>query len=373
MIKSNKGRVKPQKSQAVKVKAAGKSKTQNSAQAKSQLSKSLHPRNLHNTGYDFPALVAAYPRLKTFVKLNPYGNLSIDFADPLAVKMLNAALLKLHYGVDKWDIPEGFLCPPIPGRADYIHYVADLLAVKKTSKKRVPKGPRVRVLDIGTGANVIYPLLGIQSYGWDFVGSDVDPLSIANAQQIFASNPVIAERFKSRLQTNANHVFHGVIEPNERFDLTLCNPPFHASMAEASEGTARKLKNLAANRAKSSQVKPSVKMKPSASIESALVKTDSTLNFGGQKAELWCEGGEQQFLRTMISESHDFASQCLWFTTLVSKKDNLKPAKALLAKLKAEEVEEIEMHQGNKITRVLAWSFLTSEQRALWVQYRDAQ
>ncbi|GIU20595.1 ribosomal RNA large subunit methyltransferase F [Shewanella sp. MBTL60-007] len=361
MIKSNNGKgLKPQKSQVAKVKSAGKSKTQNSAQAKSQFSKSLHPRNLHNTGYDFPALVAAYPRLKTFVKPNPYGNLSIDFADPIAVKMLNAALLKLHYGVDKWDIPEGFLCPPIPGRADYIHYVADLLAVKKTSKKRVPKGPRVRALDIGTGANVIYPLLGIQSYGWNFVGSDVDPLSIANAQQIFASNPVIAERFKSRLQTNANHVFHGVIEPNERFDLTLCNPPFHASMAEASEGAARKLKNLAANRAKSSQIK------------TALAKTDTTLNFGGQKAELWCEGGEQQFLRTMIRESYDFASQCLWFTTLVSKKENLQPAKALLAQVKAVEVKEIEMHQGNKITRVLAWTFLKPAQRELWQQYRDA-
>ncbi|GIU25140.1 23S rRNA (adenine(1618)-N(6))-methyltransferase RlmF [Shewanella schlegeliana] len=362
-----------QKSQPSKAKSdsklsiGSKAKPQHSVTAKSQPSKSLHPRNLHNSGYDFPALVAVYPRLKAFVKPNPYGNLSIDFADPLAVKMLNAALLKLHYSVDSWDIPEGFLCPPIPGRADYIHYVADLLAVKKTSKKRVPKGPRVRVLDIGTGANVIYPLLGIQSYGWDFVGSDVDPLSIANAQQVFASNPAIAARFNSRLQTNAKHVFHGVIEPNERFDLTLCNPPFHASLAEASEGTARKLKNLAANRAKSSKAKPLASTKPVGT------KTETPLNFGGQKAELWCEGGELQFLQTMISESHDFASQCLWFTTLVSKKENLKPAKALLAKLKAEEVKEIEMHQGNKITRVLAWTFLNPEQRELWQQYRDMQ
>ncbi|ABZ74673.1 protein of unknown function DUF890 [Shewanella halifaxensis HAW-EB4] len=342
-------------------------KGQKNTAVKAQTSKPLHPRNVHNKGYDFPALIAAFAALKSFVKPNPYGNLSIDFADPQAVKMLNAALLKLHYDVEHWDIPAGFLCPPIPGRADYIHYVADLLAVKKSSKKRVPKGPRVKVLDIGTGANVIYPLLGIQSYGWSFVGSDVDPLSIANAQQVFASNPAIAARFNSRLQTNAKHVFHGVIEPNERFDITLCNPPFHASLAEASEGTARKLKNLAANRAKSSEAKPLRSTKP------VVTKTETPLNFGGQKAELWCEGGELQFLQTMISESHEFASQCLWFTTLVSKKENLKPAKALLAKVKAEEVKEMEMHQGNKITRVLAWTFLKPEQRELWAQYRDVE
>ncbi|WP_299803026.1 23S rRNA (adenine(1618)-N(6))-methyltransferase RlmF [uncultured Shewanella sp.] len=372
MIKSNKAKpAKVNKPRVAKASPNAKSKSKTHAKVKPtaapQPSKALHPRNIHNNGYDFAALVAAFPKLKAFVKPNPYGNLSIDFADPIAVKMLNAALLKLHYGVGHWDIPEGFLCPPIPGRADYIHHVADLLAVKKASKRRVPKGPRVRVLDIGTGANVIYPLLGIQSYGWDFVGSDVDPISIANTQQIFANNSDIANKFSARLQADAKHVFHGVIEANERFDLTLCNPPFHASLAEASEGSARKLKNLAANRAKSAQVQSSGRGKPDSG------KSDSVLNFGGQKAELWCEGGELQFLRTMIDESHDFAGQCLWFTTLVSKKENLKPAKALLAKVKAEEVKEIEMHQGNKVTRVLAWTFLKSEQRELWVQYRDTQ
>ena len=42
--------------------------------------------------------------------------------------MLNRAILMHHYGVKSWDIPAGYLCPPIPGRADYIHSVADLLA-----------------------------------------------------------------------------------------------------------------------------------------------------------------------------------------------------------------------------------------------------
>jgi 23S rRNA (adenine1618-N6)-methyltransferase len=67
--------------------------------------KSLHPRNLHNQGYDFSALIKSHPALAPYVKPSAHGNLSIDFADPLAVKTLNAALLKLDYKIVDWDIP----------------------------------------------------------------------------------------------------------------------------------------------------------------------------------------------------------------------------------------------------------------------------
>lgn len=79
--------------------------------------------------------------------------LSVNFADPLAVKTLNKALLAHFYGVTHWDIPDGFLCPPVPGRADYVHHLADLLADDNGGV--VPK--QATVLDIGTGANLIYP------------------------------------------------------------------------------------------------------------------------------------------------------------------------------------------------------------------------
>jgi 23S rRNA (adenine1618-N6)-methyltransferase len=39
--------------------------------------------------------------------------------------------------------------PPIPGRADYIHQIADLLAT--CNKKVVPTGADIRILDIGVG------------------------------------------------------------------------------------------------------------------------------------------------------------------------------------------------------------------------------
>ncbi len=330
------------------------------------ISKTLHPRNKHNQGYDFEELISECPKLSHFVKPNPYGNLSIDFSDPQAVKTLNAAILKTDYQIEHWDIPQGFLCPPVPGRVDYLHYIADLLS----DKGKVPKGQKVIALDIGTGANGIYPLLGIQSYGWQFVASDIDPISIANVASIADKNQAIKRKISLRQQHNPNHIFSGIIAENERFDITLCNPPFHRSLEEASQGSAKKNANLAANRAKKGTAKGA------ASGTLTTKKPDnavSGLNFGGQKAELWCEGGEQQFLANMITESQQFASQCLWFSSLVSKSENLKPCYALLEKLSADSVKTIEMQQGNKITRVLAWSFLTKAQRLQWAKFRNMQ
>ena len=301
--------------------------------------KGLHPRNLHKQGYDFPSLVKSCPPLAPYVHKNAYGNISIEFADPLAVKALNTALLKRYYGVIDWDIPEGALCPPIPGRADYIHYVAELLGVGEPTTNQANTQPNISLLDIGTGANGIYPLLACQIYGWQCVGSDINRQSLENVALIIANNPTLKDRFTLRTQHDKNHIFEGIIHTGEFFDVSVCNPPFHASQEEALTGSQRKINNLARNRGE--QKTPS-----------------STLNFGGLEAELWCKGGELLFLKKLIKESQVFSTQCRWFTSLVSKIDNVKPAKKLILKLGAIDVREIEMKQGNKTTRILAWTFI---------------
>jgi len=287
----------------------------------------FHPRNRFNTRYDFLQLIACSPALGAFVKPNAYGDDSIDYADPLAVKALNQALLKQAYGLEHWDIPPGYLCPPIPGRSDYIHHLADLIEQRR--------GPSVRVLDVGAGANCIYPLIGASEYGWSFVGAEVDPEARRWAQKIVAANPSVAGLIECRLQKSAAQCFHGIIQPGERFDLTLCNPPFHSSAAEAAEGTQRKLRNL--------------------------VGKKSGLNFGGKANELWCEGGELGFIRRMIEESADYAAQCGWFTTLVSKSEHLPRLEQALRRTKAAEVKIIDMAQGQKKSRILAWTFSKAE------------
>ena len=288
----------------------------------------LHPRNKHRGRYQFADLIKQCPDLADFVIKSQFAEETIDFTDPLAVKTLNKALLIHFYGIQLWDIPEGFLCPPIPGRADYLHYAADLIS---DSEGIIPKGKNIKVLDIGVGANSIYPLIGHSEYGWTFVGSEIDSLAIRSAKNIVDANG-LSKVISIRKQTNRLKIFKDLINPGEKFKLSICNPPFHSSMKEASESTERKWKNLG----KGSQM-------------------GSDLNFGGKNAELWCEGGEEKFLQSMILESEQFAQSVEWFSSLVSKKETLASCYYELDKIKAKEVRTIDTHQGNKTSRILAW------------------
>ena len=299
----------------------------------------LHPRNQHREGYDFVRLVADSPELETFTISNPVGQTTIDYQDVLAVRMLNRALLKTHYNIDFWDIPANYLCPPIPGRVDYIHYLADLLACDNNNKE-IPRGRNIRALDIGTGASLVYPLTGQSEYGWHFTGVDIDPAAITSAQQICQFNKL---KIDLRRQHKRENIFRGVIEPHDLFHITLCNPPFHASIEKANKGTQRKWGNLG--------------------------KGHSTkLNFGGQNAELWCPGGEIKFIASMVEQGMEFAGQCLWFSSLVSKKDNLQPLSRILRKAKVAEFKVVEMAQGQKTSRFVAWTYIKESQRSLHVK-----
>jgi 23S rRNA (adenine1618-N6)-methyltransferase len=305
----------------------------------------MHPRNKHRERYDLQLLITAMPELAAFVKTNTYGDESIDFFNPEAVKMLNKALLKQYYGVEHWDIPAGYLCPPIPGRADYIHHIADLLYGKWYGKEM--PGAKITCLDLGVGANCVYPIIGNREYGWQFIGADIDPKAIGAARKIVEANPILGGQIELRLQHSARDFFRGILQPGEKVDLTICNPPFHASAAEAQSGTMRKLKNL-----KQQKIAQPV------------------LNFGGQNNELWCEGGEARFVRDMIFQSRQFGTSCFWFSTLISKQTNLKSAYSVLKKVDALEVKTIEMGQGNKTSRFVAWTFLNREAQEQWMRER---
>jgi 23S rRNA (adenine1618-N6)-methyltransferase len=301
----------------------------------------LHPRNLDRFGYNFEQLIENCPELKHFVAINEHHIKTIDFSNPEAVKALNKALLLTHYDIQGWDIPKNYLCPPIPGRADYIHYIADLLA--SSNNGILPEGETVQGLDIGIGANCIYPIIGNAAYGWSFVGTDIDLKAIENCSKIIESNPKLIDAISLQQQTDARFIFKNIITPEDKFTFTICNPPFHASQQEATKSTLRKINNL-------EQTKT----------------TKPVLNFGGHNAELWCEGGELGFVTQMIYESAKYPMQCLWFTTLVSKKENLSSLYKTLNKVGVAEVKTIDMAQGQKTSRIVAWTFLSEAQQKVW-------
>jgi 23S rRNA (adenine1618-N6)-methyltransferase len=299
----------------------------------------LHTRNPHRFRYDFDKLIAVLPELEQYVVTDATRlEKTIDFSPSEAVKTLNKSLLLAEYAIDYWDIPSQYLCPPIPGRADYIHYLADLLA--ESNKGTIPTGEQILGLDIGIGANCIYPILGNSSYDWSFVGVDIDENALQNCKKIIAQNPKLSEVISLQLQTEPRYIFKNIILPEDRFSFTICNPPFHSSETAASKANSRKVNQLKSD--------------------------EKQLNFGGKEAELWCAGGEIGFITQMIYESVKYPLQCFWFTTLVSKKDNLKTIYRTLNKVGAVTIKTFDMAQGQKRSRFVAWTFLSEKQQNEW-------
>lgn len=302
----------------------------------------LHPRNKNKNRYDLTEMATTTPELKNYIQPNKKGAPSINFSDPKAVKTLNRAILQHYYGIDYWDFPDSHLCPPIPGRAEYIHHIANLLSHDQNEESPIRKN--ITCLDIGTGASCIYPIIGVTEYQWNFIASDIDQQAIQSAQHIVRSNSVLKDKIELRLQPQRTAIFKNILRPDERIELAICNPPFHVSMEEAIKGTKRKVRNLKEQKSKT-----------------------PVLNFSGNKNELVYKGGELQFIQNMITESQVFADRCLWFSSLVSKEANLKKLHRFLQKSKPAIIEVITIKTGNKVGRILAWTYSKSRDRKKWL------
>jgi len=283
----------------------------------------------YKNSYNFKELIVTYQALKPYVFVNPHGSETINFADPEAVKALNKALLKRYYNINYWEFPDVHLCPAIPGRVEYIHQLNYLLKPYKFKDS-------IHVLDVGTGATCIYPLLGNSVYQWSFVGSDIDPKAIKNAQMNIDKNG-LTESVTLRLQSEKSKILNGMMKPSDKYTLSMCNPPFYKSEQEALEAAQRKMKGLG---------------------NAAPIR-----NFSGTANELWFEGGEKAFLHSYLYESSLHKTQCFWYTSLVSKKDLVKSMQKSLQKLGATQVKVINMQLGNKVSRIVAWTFLTESEQ----------
>ena len=293
----------------------------------------MHKNNIHKTGYDFLKLCEVYPQLKAFVFENKYNTQTIDFSNSEAVKQLNTALLFTHYNIKFWEFTNKNLCPPIPGRVEYIH-------ILKTLLKSSGINNNITVLDIGTGASCIYPLLGHQVYDWNFVATDIDTNSIKQAKINIDKNG-LTDNIQLRLQNDSAQIFNQILNPSDRFSASICNPPFFASQEEMLNASTQKLKGLGKNE---NQVK----------------------NFSGKHNELCYKGGEKAFVHNYLYESSLFKTNCYWYTTLVSKKENVKSMQKSLNKLGATEIKILPLELGNKISRIVAWTFLSIDQQKEW-------
>ena len=264
--------------------------------------------------------------MKPYIFKNEFGDFSIDFTNASVVKQLNKTLLNSYYTIN-WDLPDSNLCPPIPGRADYIHTIAEFIESKGLQHEKLC------CLDIGTGASLIYPIIGICEYGWNFIASDINKKSIQWAKRIQSTNDPRLKNIDLRQQKNSNYIFRNLLRHTDFVDVVVCNPPFYTSKEEAVQTNLRKVTQLGNE------------------------DTTTKFNFSGQSNELWCEGGELHFIAKMIDESQMFKKQIRYCSSLVSKKENLEKLVAILIQKKVSMHEVLTISHGNKKSRVLVWAF----------------
>ncbi len=306
--------------------------------------KQHHERSRMSDRYDIDALITALPELKEYVINGPKG-LTIDFASAKAVRVLNQALMAYHYRLKYWEIPKSYLIPPIPGRLDYIHHLADFLA--KDNKGIIPKGNKLIGLDIGSGSTAIYSVLANLEYGWMMKGSEIDKEALDSSMKILRSNRPLSKYIKLVHQPNSANFFRDVIGKDEHFDFTICNPPYYKDEAEALAANIRKTQNLSKSKSKS-----------------------VNKNFGGVNTEIVYPGGEKAFLISMIQQSRPFGNNVLWFTALVSSQTLLNVVKSKFADVKTTANEIIDVSHGNKKSRIICWTFLTEAQRKNWIRIK---
>ncbi|KAM1243518.1 hypothetical protein ACFX2G_035762 [Malus domestica] len=321
-----------------------------------------HLRNKYSENTpDFAHLASLYPSFEPFVFFSRDGRPRVDWTDFNATRELTRVLL-LHDHRLNWWIPDGQLCPTVPNRSNYIHWIEDLLSsdiiVKTTSN-----GDKVRGFDIGTGANCIYPLLGASLLGWSFVGSDVSDVALEWAEKNVRDNPHIAELIEIRkvesvketlpLEGSPNGMldgterkieltenmeseavtlpsssstYHGppillgVVKNGEEFDFCMCNPPFFETMEEAG-------------------------LNPKTAC-------------GGTPTEMVCPGGEKAFITRIIEDSVTLKHTFRWYTSMVGRKLNVKILTSKLWEVGVTMVKTTEFVQGQTSRWGLAWSFL---------------
>ena len=303
----------------------------------------MHPRNKHREYLDYRDLAAQQKGFRRFVFENAWGGASIDYSNQEALEELTRSLLAQFYNIRQWALPAGYLCPPVPQRADYIHTLADLLnaslAVARSDREAV--GPNIRGLDIGTGASCIYSLLGLREYGWSFIASDVDCTALTNAEAILAANG-LSRQVSLRRQEDPSRILRGILLRGESVAFTVCNPPFHETLGHAQKAATTKWRRLSKGR-----------------------EVSDVKNYQGQEVELCCEGGEVGFVLRLVEESARprFQMACLWYSSLLSRQSSIQPIYERLGELGAKR-RRFEICQGRNVKWVIAWSFHPKHERA---------
>nr|XP_018999717.1 uncharacterized protein I203_07602 [Kwoniella mangroviensis CBS 8507]OCF63178.1 hypothetical protein I203_07602 [Kwoniella mangroviensis CBS 8507] len=271
---------------------------------------------------DFARLASRFPDFAQYVTVFEEGFASIDFQDPSALRSLTKCLLKEDWDLDV-DLREDRLCPTITNRLDYLLYVLDLEPYLPSSSSSKP----IRVLDTGTGATAIYPiLLHRLRPNAKITATELDQVSHEHSLSVLTQNSIPTSSIDVLRAPSSGPILFPILDDEVlEWDLTICNPPFFGSEEEIREG--QEGKELGAHAA------------PTAANN-----------------ELITPGGEVAFVGKMIEESLKIGERCRWYTSLIGKYASLSALVELLRQNKIDNylLKSIKL---SKTTRwILGWS-----------------
>lgn len=289
----------------------------------------MHPKNIYR--YETPnfrQLVDIFPELKQYtIKAND-GHAGLDFRNWDACRELVKVQFTHDFGII-WTIPRPHLIPPLANRLNYLCFIHDLICLWSPDPKNRPSY-EYNILDIGCGANLVYPLLGTSYFGWSFVGCDIQMDALLIAARNRDSNPSVSPRIILKKvarqpsqgdgQSATSGILGSCLQDGDMFDACVCNPPFFSN-------------------------------------ENDMGQNPST-DYGGTHTEMVYQGGEECFVSEMVRDSEKHRASVAWFSTMVGKKKTLKNVKKLLYSLDDTVIRTNELVQGTTHRWVIAWSFI---------------
>ena len=272
---------------------------------------------------DFLTLTKEFPELKKYILKQNEDNeeeFQFDWSNNELSLLMDKSILNYYFDIKYYDIPKGFLIPPIPSRINYINLINSIIAklIKDIDIKNIIG------IDIGTGANIIYPILGYSIYKWKFICTEINKEAYNNAKLILQKNN-LENNINIIKQNNKDNIFISILNRENKYIFSMCNPPYYNYENE-------------------------IKLEDK--------KRDNEYNFD----EIYYKNGEYGFFQRYFEESICYKNNVFLYTILIGKKIN---AENIYDKLSSyNDIIKIYNMQkiltGNNVRYIIYWSFFNN-------------
>ena len=272
---------------------------------------------------DFLTLIKEFPELKKYILKQNEDNeeeFQFDWSNNELSLLMDKSILNYYFNIKYYDIPKGFLIPPIPSRINYINLINSIITklIKDIDIKNIIG------IDIGTGANIIYPILGYSIYKWKFICTEINKEAYNNAKLILQKNN-LENNINIIKQNNKDNIFISILNRENKYIFSMCNPPYYNYENE-------------------------IKLEDK--------KRDNEYNFD----EIYYKNGEYGFFQRYFEESICYKNNVFLYTILIGKKIN---AENIYDKLSSySDIIKIYNMQkiltGNNVRYIIYWSFFNN-------------